>query len=33
MSRRMDYVIDLDQPTVALYESFTSREYWDDLLT
>ena len=33
MSRRMDYVIELDQPTVALYESFTSREYWDDLLT
>lgn len=33
MSRRMDYVIELDQPAVALYESFSSREYWDDLLT
>jgi hypothetical protein len=32
MSRRMDYVIDLDKPAEALYESFTSREYWEDLL-
>ena len=33
MSRRMDYVIDLDKPAEALYESFTSRQYWDDLIT
>lgn len=33
MSRRMDYVIALDQPAEALYDSFTSRQYWEDLIT
>ncbi|MGY4711941.1 DUF2505 domain-containing protein [Mycolicibacterium sp. CBM1] len=32
MSRRMDYVIGLDQPVADLYQSFTSREYWEDLI-
>jgi hypothetical protein len=32
MSRRMDYVIDLDKPAEALYQSFTSRDYWEDLV-
>lgn len=33
MSRRMDYVIALDKPAEALYQSFTSRQYWEDLIT
>ncbi|MBI3690682.1 MAG: DUF2505 domain-containing protein [Mycolicibacterium aromaticivorans] len=32
MSRRMDYVIGLDKPVAELYQSFTSREYWEDLV-
>lgn len=32
MSRHMDYVITLNKPAVDLYESFTSREYWEDLV-
>ena len=32
MSRRMDYVIGLDKPVADLYESFTSRPYWEDLV-
>lgn len=32
MSRRMDYVVSLNKPAVDLYESFTSREYWEDLV-
>lgn len=32
MSRRMDYVVTLDKPAVDLYEGFTSRQYWEDLL-
>lgn len=33
MSRRMDYVIGLDKPVADLYQSFTSREYWEDLIS
>jgi hypothetical protein len=32
MSRRMDYVIGLDKPVADLYQSFTSRRYWEDLI-
>lgn len=32
MSRRMDYVIALDKPVADLYQSFTSRPYWEDLV-
>lgn len=32
MSRRMDYVIALDKPVAELYQSFTSPEYWEDLI-
>ncbi|BBY59146.1 DUF2505 domain-containing protein [Mycolicibacterium sarraceniae] len=32
MSRRLDYVIELDRPVADLYLSFTSREYWEDLV-
>ena len=32
MSRRMDYVIGLDKPVADLYQSFTSLEYWEDLI-
>jgi len=32
MSRRMDYVIGLDKPVADLYQSFTSRPYWEDLV-
>ncbi|MBB3605168.1 hypothetical protein FHT40_004852 [Mycolicibacterium sp. BK556] len=32
MSRRMDYVIGLDKPVADLYQSFTSRTYWEDLV-
>ncbi|WP_179466281.1 DUF2505 domain-containing protein [Mycolicibacterium vinylchloridicum] len=32
MSRRMDYVIELDKPVADLYQSFTSRPYWEDLV-
>ncbi|MCX2933260.1 DUF2505 domain-containing protein [Mycobacterium sp. CVI_P3] len=32
MSRRMDYVIGLDKPVADLYQSFTSRAYWEDLI-
>jgi hypothetical protein len=32
MSRRMDYVIELDRPAVDIYESFTSRAYWEGLI-
>ena len=32
MSRRMDYVIGLDKPVADLYQSFTSRSYWEDLV-
>ncbi|KDF00529.1 hypothetical protein Y900_016650 [Mycolicibacterium aromaticivorans JS19b1 = JCM 16368] len=28
----MDYVIGLDKPVAELYQSFTSREYWEDLV-
>jgi len=32
MARRMDYVIALDEPAANLYQSFTSRQYWEDLV-
>ena len=32
MSRRMDYVIGLERPAAELYQSFTSRQYWEDLI-
>lgn len=32
MSRHMDYVIGLDRPVAELYQSFTSRQYWEDLI-
>lgn len=32
MSRRMDYVVALDKPAPDLYVSFTSRQYWEDLV-
>jgi hypothetical protein len=32
MSRRMDYVIAHEQGAANLYASFTSRQYWEDLV-
>ena len=32
MSRRLDYAINLDKPVGDLYQSFTSRGYWEDLV-